>query len=99
MALSNQFFSKTTRNLAENPRASLLLIDPVAYDEFRLTVVYERTERRGRVFERLRDDVDMVASLSGMSGRVQAAAPPTSTGWSRSSRCSPQCTAGAGSIR
>lgn len=67
VALSNQFFSKTTRNLAENPRASLLLIDPVTYDEFRLTVVYERTERRGRVFEQLRDDVDTVASLSGMS--------------------------------
>ncbi|MGZ4709652.1 MAG: pyridoxamine 5'-phosphate oxidase family protein [Acidimicrobiales bacterium] len=67
VALSNQFFSKTTRNLAENPRASLLLIDPVTFDEFRLTVVYERTERRGRVFEQLREDVDMVASLSGMA--------------------------------
>jgi len=67
VALSNQFFSKTSRNLAENPRASLLVIDPTTYDEFRLTVVYERTERRGRVFERLREDVDMVASLSGMS--------------------------------
>ncbi len=67
VALSNQFFSKTSRNLAENPRASLLVIDPVTYDEFRLTVVYERTEHRGRIFERLREDVDMVASLSGMS--------------------------------
>ncbi len=68
IALSNQFFSKTTRNLAENPRASLLLIDPVTYDEFRLTVAYERTERRGRLFDQLREDVDVVASLSGMTG-------------------------------
>jgi adenylate cyclase len=67
VALSNQFFSKTSRNLAENPRASMLLIDPVTYDQFRLAVVYERTERRGRVFEQLRDDVDAVASLSGMT--------------------------------
>jgi adenylate cyclase len=67
IALSNQFFSKTSRNLAENPRACLLLIDPVTYHEFRLTVVYERTERRGRLFERLREDVDTVASLSGMT--------------------------------
>ena len=47
VALSNQFFSKTARNLAENPRASVLVIDPLTYDQYRLTLVYERTERRG----------------------------------------------------
>jgi adenylate cyclase len=66
VALSNQFFSKTARNLAENPRASLLVVDPTTYDEFRLTLVYERTERRGPVFERLREDVDTIAALQGM---------------------------------
>src|SRR5438105_6450771 len=66
LALSNQFFSKTMRNLAENPRASVLLIDPLTYDQFRLTVTYERTERRGPVFDRLREDVDAVAALQGM---------------------------------
>jgi adenylate cyclase len=66
IALSNQFFSKTSRNLAENPQASVLLVDPTSYDEFRLTIVYERTERHGPVFERLRDDVDTVAALEGM---------------------------------
>jgi predicted pyridoxine 5'-phosphate oxidase superfamily flavin-nucleotide-binding protein len=66
VALSNQFFSKTSRNLAENPRGSILLIHPLTYDQFRLTLVYERTERRGDVFERLREDVDAVAALQGM---------------------------------
>jgi len=66
IALSNQFFSKTARNLAENPRASLLLIDPTTYDQWRLSIVYERTERRGQVFERLREDVDALAALEGM---------------------------------
>lgn len=66
VALSNQFFSKTVRNLTENPRASVLLIDPLAYDAFRLTLVYERTERRGALFDRLREDVDAVAAISGM---------------------------------
>lgn len=75
IALSNQFFSKTQRNIAENPRASVLLVDPTTYLEFRLTVVYERTERRGPVFEQLRDDVDAVAALSGMQDvfRLRAA--------------------------
>lgn len=67
VALSNQFFSKTTRNLAENPRASLLLVSP-SYDEYRLTLRYERTERRGPLFEGLRHDVDTLAGLQGMQG-------------------------------
>jgi len=66
VALSNQFFSKTAKNLAENPRASVLLMDPSTYDQYRLTVAYERTERRGPVFERLRADVDALAALGGM---------------------------------
>jgi len=66
VALSNQFFSKTSRNLAENPRGSILLIHPLTYNQYRLTLVYERTERRGEVFERLREDVDAVAALQGM---------------------------------
>ena len=49
IALSNQFMSKTSRNLAVNPLAGLLLIDPVTYQEFHLQIVYERTERRGPV--------------------------------------------------
>ena len=57
VAVSNQFMSKTSRNLADNPRASLLLIDPLTHDEFRLSLVYERTERRGPVFDRLRADI------------------------------------------
>lgn len=75
VALSNQFFSKTMRNLAENPRASVLLIDPTTYDEYRLTLVYERTDRRGPVFERLREDVEFLAALEGMQGvfRLRAA--------------------------
>jgi adenylate cyclase len=75
VALSNQFFSKTARNLTENPRASVLLIEPTSYDQFRLRMVYERTERRGPVFERLRADIDALAALEGMEDvfKLQAA--------------------------
>jgi predicted pyridoxine 5'-phosphate oxidase superfamily flavin-nucleotide-binding protein len=68
VALSNQFFSKTIRNLAENPRASVLLVDPITFDEYRLVLKYERTERRGPVFDRLHQDVELVAALTGMQG-------------------------------
>jgi adenylate cyclase len=75
IALSNQFFSKTARNLAENPRASVLVIDPTTYLEYRLRLVYERTERRGPVFDRLREDIAALAALTGMEGvfRLRAA--------------------------
>ena len=68
VALSNQFFSKTTRNLAENPYASVLLIDPLKFDEYRLFLKYERTERRGPLFDRMEADIDAVAAITGMSG-------------------------------
>ncbi len=67
VALSNQFFSKTTRNLAENPRASVLVMDPTVLDCYRLTLKYERTERRGPLFEQLSRDVDAIAALTGMT--------------------------------
>ncbi len=68
VALSNQFFSKTTRNLAENPNACVVVIDPTSYEGYRMMLVYERTERRGPVFERLRRDSDAIAALTGMAG-------------------------------
>jgi predicted pyridoxine 5'-phosphate oxidase superfamily flavin-nucleotide-binding protein len=68
IVLSNQFFSKTVRNLAENPRACVVVIDPNTYDSYKLLVQYERTERRGPLFERLRRDVDAIAALTGMEG-------------------------------
>jgi len=75
IALSNQFFSKTARNVMENPRACLLLIDPRDYGEYRVTLQYERTDRHGPAFEALRRDVDTVAALQGMQDvfRLRAA--------------------------
>ncbi len=75
IALSNQFLSKSARNLAANPRASLLLMDPITHDEYRLLIAYERTERRGPLFERMRADIDGLAAAMGMQDvfRLRAA--------------------------
>src|SRR4029450_4749961 len=40
VALSNQFFSKTVRNLAENPRACVMVIDPLTYNSYKLILQY-----------------------------------------------------------
>jgi predicted pyridoxine 5'-phosphate oxidase superfamily flavin-nucleotide-binding protein len=68
VALSNQFFSKTMQNLAENPRASVVVIDPVVGNSYRLTLAYERTERRGPIFDRLHREVEAIAAITGMTG-------------------------------
>lgn len=75
IAVSNQFFSKTARNIAERPQASLVLVDAATHDEYRLDITYERTERRGPLFDQLRDEVEAIAALSGMQDvfRLQAA--------------------------
>lgn len=68
VALSDQFFSKTNRNLAENPYACVLVFDPTTYDQYRLLVRYERSERQGRLFDRVDRDIEAIAALTGMSG-------------------------------
>ena len=68
VGLSDQFFSKTNRNLAENPYACVLVFDPGTYDQYRLLVRYERSERRGRLFDRVDRDIEAIAALTGMSG-------------------------------
>jgi len=75
IALSNQFLSKSAKNLAEVPRGSLLIIEPSAHDEYRLDIAYERTERRGRVFDELKTEIDAIAAFTGMQDvfRLRAA--------------------------
>jgi adenylate cyclase len=75
IALSNQFMSKSARNLIEHPRASIIVIDPPTHSEFRLSIVFERTERRGEVFDRMQEDIDLIASFTGMQSvfRLRAA--------------------------
>lgn len=66
VGISYQFFNKTKANIAENPYASVLIVDPVGI-QFRLSMQYERTEFDGQTFDRIRIKLDAVASMSGMS--------------------------------
>ena len=68
VATSNQFFSKTAANLAENPLSSVVVIDPRTYDQYKLLLRFERTDRRGPLFDRMRTDIEAVAALTGMTG-------------------------------
>ncbi len=67
VALSFQFFNKSRKNLLENPRAQVLVVEPTTFRQFQLDLVYEATQTEGPIFERLRIHLDAVASQIGMS--------------------------------
>jgi adenylate cyclase len=67
VALSFQFFNKSRKNLLENPKAQVLLVEPATFRQFQLNLAYQTTLTEGPVFERLRIHLDAVASQIGMS--------------------------------
>jgi adenylate cyclase len=67
VGLSVQFFNKTRRNILENPRAQVMLVVPETSDQYRLDLMFERTEVSGPVFEATRARLEAVASQTGMS--------------------------------
>jgi len=75
VALSNQFFSKTTKNISENPYAHVQLVHPKTSRMWFLELRYLRAETSGPVFEAMEMQLDAIASMQGMSGvfRLRAA--------------------------
>ena len=65
---SNQFFGTTTANLATNPVASVVVIEPATFDSYRLRLEHVRSETDGPAFERMHQQIEAIAALTGMSG-------------------------------
>ena len=68
VAVSFQFFNKTSRNVQENPHASLCLSDLQASEKWLLQVEYEHPETEGPIFEKMDMHIEAIASATGMSG-------------------------------
>ncbi|MCC7043954.1 MAG: GAF domain-containing protein [Acidobacteria bacterium] len=68
VALSFQFFNKSRRNIAENPKALILLPDPDTGQVWRLRLRYVRSETEGPLFERMRLRIEAIASYCGLKG-------------------------------
>jgi hypothetical protein len=68
VALSHQFFNKTRKNLAENPRAAVWLISPETFEAWDLELEFVRSETSGPVFDVMDMQIEAIASLVGMKG-------------------------------
>jgi len=68
VALSFQFFNKSRRNIAENPRAVVHVTDPDTAQGWALRLTYERSETSGPIFDRMFWRIEAIASYTGQKG-------------------------------
>lgn len=68
VALSFQFFNKTSRNVRENPHAAVCLNDIEGFTSWNLQIDYDHSETEGPIFEDMDMQIEAIASATGMSG-------------------------------
>ena len=68
IALSFQFFNKTSRNVRENPTAAVLLNDLEGAVAWILGARYDHSETDGAIFEAMDVQIEAIASATGMAG-------------------------------
>lgn len=68
VALSFQFFNKTTRNVRENPRAAVCINDPYTLTHWLLDLEFDHSETNGPLFDTMEMQIEAIASATGMAG-------------------------------
>jgi len=68
LAVSFQFFSKTIRNVRENPQVRVQIADVMGLRDWEFDLEYVRSETEGPTFDAMDMAIEAIASMTGMSG-------------------------------
>jgi predicted pyridoxine 5'-phosphate oxidase superfamily flavin-nucleotide-binding protein len=66
VAISNQFFNKTIRNIQENPLACVNIVSPENFSMWVLDLKYSHSETESDLFEQMEMQLEAIASMQGM---------------------------------
>ena len=66
LAVSCQFFNKTTRNVRVNPTASIMTTCPETYAVWRARATYIESQVEGPLYDQMADQLAVIASMAGM---------------------------------
>jgi len=66
LAISNQFFSKSIRNIHSNGKATINIVRPDTLKSWYVKLKYEHTETEGELFDDMKMQLEAIASMSGM---------------------------------
>ena len=66
LAVSCQFFNKTTKNIRSNPHASIMTTCPESYAIWRATATYIESQTEGDLYNEMADQLAVIASMAGM---------------------------------
>ena len=67
VALSHQFLNKTIRNIKGNAKASVNIVSPEDFTQWRLDLEHSHSETEGNLFDQMSMQLEAIASTQGMS--------------------------------
>ena len=66
VALSHQFFSKSIRNIDENPQATASVVNPEDFQMWKLELSFSHKETEGDLYDQMSLQLEAIASMTGM---------------------------------
>jgi hypothetical protein len=75
VAVSHQFFTKSIRNIQDNPQVSVSIVSPEDAKMWRLDLLFSHSETTGDLFDQMSLQLEAIASMTGMEDvfRLQSA--------------------------